>query len=221
MNHDRIKQLLLTICLAVSAMDGFASTDDATEPATPITAIWHTQRVELSFHSGTIYYSCDGLRAKIAAILKAVGAQEGVESELPCRRDTVTNQVVTQITITHPLEATAQNLEAATTYSTQAQLVARLNKTDLPTANDVQRFSAERRMVTLGSQRRLKLDGADCALLLALSEQVFPQLDVQVAKGRLSCSGNSGGRLRPKIQVMALVPTEAESVAYAGVGAGK
>jgi hypothetical protein len=218
MTHDRIKQLLLTICLAATAIDCFATDDDASQAALPLTAIWHTQRVELSFHSGSIYYSCDALRTKIVAILNAVGAQEGVDPELPCRRDSLTNQVVTQITVTHPLEATAQNLEAATTYSTQAQLVARLNKIDLPTANDVQRFPAERRMVTLGSQRRFKLDGSDCALLLAMAEQVFPRLNVQLTKGRLSCLGSSGSRLRPRIQVMALVPVEAESVAYAGVG---
>jgi hypothetical protein len=216
MIHDRIKQLMLTICLAASAMECFATAGDETEPALPVTAIWHTQQVEFEFRSGSIYYSCDGLRTKIVAILNAVGAQRGV-IDLPCVREMVTNHVFTHITITHPVEATAQNVAAATTHSTKAQLVARLNKIDLPTANDVHRFPAQRRTVMLSSQRGLNLDGADCVLLQALSEQVFPRLDVWITKGRLNCLGGNS-RIRPRIQVMALMPTETESVAYVAVG---
>jgi hypothetical protein len=221
MIHDRIKQLMLTICLATSAPDCFAAADDAPEAALPVMAIWHTQQVGLSFHSGNIHYSCEGLRTKIVAVLRAVGAREGVNVDLPCLRNALTNQIVTHVTVTSPLEATEQNLEAATKYSTEAQLVARLNKVDLPTANDLHRFPAERRTVVLGGQGRLKLDGADCDLLAALSQQIFPLLDIQVPRGRMNCPINGASRIRPKIQVKALMPVGAESVAHVGVGGRK
>jgi hypothetical protein len=216
MSHDRLinKAVMLGFMLICSG-SGFAEGTDADQPAPPITAAWHLQQIEFNFRSTNIYYSCEGFRQKVVTIMKAIGARDDVSVDLRCRGGTLINNVVTIITVATPVEATPENVAALTTYSTEAQLAARLNNVQLPTASDIERFSAEWRKVDFNRTRRTKLDAGDCDLVDGLIEQVFPRLPVHVLKRRLSCSHGSANRMSLPLHVAALMAAPVIPMAYA------
>jgi len=208
------KHVLAAMCLALSAN----CVADVTPPdvSNPVTAIWRVQRLPFTYHSNNVYYSCDGLRDKIAAILKAVGARKSIDVDLRCRSGAFMNGASTVITLASPIEATPENVTAATTYSPEAQLAARLNGRQLPTANDVERFDAEWRPVTLHRTRGLRLDGGDCELLHGLAKQIFPHISVRIIKQGVGCNrGGTVSSFRPKMEVAALMPSPVVPLAFA------
>jgi hypothetical protein len=210
MMHTSIeKRLAIGLCLFAAVLN----TAHASAAEADLPAIWRVQQLELSFHAQRTLYSCDGLKQKIAAVLAAIGAGPGSTVRLPCQPDVLTNRAVVALTVAMPVEATPENIEAATNYSAEMQLLARLKNIPLPTANDLKRFPARRQSVEL--HKLHALDGGDCDLLRALATQVFPQLGVQ-AENRLKCSLMSNTRMRPRFVVTALLPVSADSVTYAG-----
>jgi len=204
--------LILALCLLATMPESTAS--DA-EPIPPVDAIWRAQRLELSFRSAHTFYSCDILRNKIEAILSAVGAHERIDIDLPCRDGVFINNALAVIRLATPVEATPQNVAAATTYSPEQQLIARMKNVQLPSANDLERFSAEWRTVALHLERPVRLEAADCDLLRNLAAQVFPRLGVHVDGPALRCSSSSVVRVKPKMRVMALIAAPTLPVAHA------
>lgn len=212
-NKYNIKHVLVMMLLAVSGQS-FAESD-APDSSEPITAIWKQQRVTFHYRSNQIFYSCDGLKHKIASILKAVGARGEVDVELRCRPGSVTNSAATLITLRSPIEATPENVATATTYSPETQLVARLKNVQLPTANDLERFNAQWSTVMLNRARGLSIDAGDCELLHGLAKQVFPQMAVRIVRQGLACAQGVSSRVRPTLHVAALVPIPVVPLAFA------
>ena len=171
----------------------------------PVEAIWRTQLVEFTYNSRDVYYSCSALQAKIVDILQAVGAHRRMALELHCVGDRFANHAYGRLMLAVPTEATPESVRAATTYDTRDELVARLRKLVLPTANDIERFPAHWQSVSLTRQRNLRLDASDCDLLLALRRQVFPKIPVRVESERLQCSLGASTRIRPHLEVVALM----------------
>jgi hypothetical protein len=210
-----IPRAAIATCLMIAAAPSFGSDETHAGSAEPVSAIWKVQRIEFNYRSTSIYYSCDGLRHKITSIVTALGARENVNVDLRCRPGGLVNDAPTLITLATPVEATPENVTHATTYSSETQLAARLNKVQLPTANDIQRFQAEWRLVQLNRNHRLNLEAGDCELLHGLITQVFPHLSVRVEKQRLNCSQGSASRVRPVLHVAALVHVPVVPMAYA------
>jgi hypothetical protein len=206
------KALMLSLMLVYSGT-GLANGNKVDHDAPPMTAAWHLQRIEFNYRSTNIYYSCEGLRNKLVKIMTAIGAREDVRVDIRCRSGAVMNNAETMITVATPVEATPENVAALTTYSTEAQLAARLNTVKLPSANDIERFSAEWRTVELNRIRGAKLEAGDCDLLEGLIDQVFPHLPVRILKQRTSCS--MGGRLGPTLHVAALKAAPVIPLAFA------
>jgi hypothetical protein len=203
-----------TMCLLASGHSLAAVATEA-EASDPMTAIWQLKRVEFNYRSANIYYSCEGLQHKIRSILTAIGARKDVIVDVRCRAGGLTNDANMLITLATPIEASVENVTAATTYSSETQLVARLKNVQLPTSTDLHRFPAEWRKVELNRNMRLNLGAGDCELLQGLIRQVFPHLSVRVAKQRLNCSMGNPGRVRPVLHVAALMPSPVVPLAYA------
>jgi hypothetical protein len=199
-----MQQLAVAACLlALSIEASTAATSD--DNRLPVTAIWHVQSVPLNLHTLHTYYSCESLREKITKVLTALGAREDVYVDMGCDETTFTNRASAEITLATPIEATPENVAAATTYSSERQLVARVKGEQLPTANDLQRFDAEWRSVALHKQRKLGIDPADCDLLQALASQVFPRLGIRMEARKYTCPDHTFTRALPQIRVTALV----------------
>jgi hypothetical protein len=172
-----------------------------------IVAIWRIERIAFTYHSSTVRYSCGNLQRRIAEILQAVGAHSAIGVDLGCRSGDLVRYANVRLTLAVPVEATEENVRAATTFDTQDELVARLRQTQLPSANDIERFPASWRTVALTRTPPLSLGPGDCDLLRAMRDDVFPRLRVRVISSGLHCGGGASTRIQPRIQVNALMPS--------------
>jgi hypothetical protein len=176
-------------------------------PDASVAAIWQIERIEFAYHSSSVRYSCGNLQRRIAAILQAVGAHSRIGVDLGCRSGELVRSATVRLALAVPVEATEENVRAATDHDTQDELVARLRQTQLPSANDIARFPASWRTVALTRSPPLSLGPGDCDLLRAMRDQVFPRLRVRVVSSGLRCGGGADTRITPRIDVNALMPS--------------
>ena len=172
-----------------------------------ITAIWKVESIEFVYSSSTVRYSCEALRWRIAVILQTVGAHSRMAIELSCANGERVNYANARIKLATPVEASEENVRAATDYDTRDELVARLQHKELASAEDIQRFPASWRTVALTRTPPLSLGPGDCDLLRAMRDQVFPRLRVRVVSSGLNCGGGPDTRITPRIHVNALMPS--------------
>lgn len=170
-----------------------------------IQAIWRIHRVDFVYHSPDVYYDCEALQAKIADILRAVGAHRHVQVAMHCTGGQMVNYAHASVTVALPEEATQANVKAATTFDTRAQMVAQLRKLSLPTPADIERFPARWQTVRLSHQHRVDVGAGDCDLLRDMHRQVFPKLPVHIIRHNTSCTPGAATRIRPKLEVVALI----------------
>jgi len=181
----------------------------------PVDAIWRQHRVNFEYHSFNVQYSCSGLQNKLRLILTAMGAHQDIDVAVSCAANALVASATLQVSLKLPVVASEQNVRVATTYTTQQELVARLRRVQLPSANDLQRFSAQWRTIKLTRNRRLRLDSGDCDLLEGVRDQLLPKLGITTTEGGFNCFGG-GSRTRPTFEVAAFVavdPTPAALVA--------
>lgn len=189
---------------SLGAVFGVSAADEA-PPDTQITAIWHIQQIDFVYNSSTVRYSCGNLQRRIAAILQAVGANASMGVEIGCSSGELVRYANVHLTLAVPVEATEENLRAATDFDTRDELVARLHQTQLPSAEQITRFPARWRTVALTRSPPLSLGPGDCDLLRAMRDDVFPQLRVRVVSSGLRCGSGSDTRIPPRINVNALM----------------
>jgi hypothetical protein len=183
---------------AVHAVDGI-----------PTDAIWRIQEFDLHIRTDQRYHSCSSLHQKISGILAAVGAGS-VIVKLSCSRDQLTNETFARVVAAAPVEASPENIQAATTFDARQQLTARVRDVRLPTPTDIERFPAEWRKVSLTRVPSLRLGAGDCELLQGMHDQIFPRLSIRVVSKRLTCDSQSlFSPARPTLVVEALVRREA------------
>jgi hypothetical protein len=176
-------------------------------PAATVVAIWQIERIDFVYNSTSVRYSCGNLQRRIAAILQAVGAHSKIGVELGCSSGEMVRYATVHLTLAVPVEATDENIRAATDYDTRDELVARLQHKQLPGTNDVERFTATWRTVALTRSPPLSLGPGDCDLLRAMRDDVFPRLRVRVVSSGLRCGGGADTRIPPRINVNALMPS--------------
>lgn len=206
LSSRRSRRFAFVALLGAVSSGVVAAAADTTEEAS-ITAIWHIQRIDFVYNSTTVRYSCGNLQRRIAAILQAVGAHASMGVELGCTSGELVRYANVHLTLAVPVEATAENIRAATSFDTRDELVARLHQTQLPSAEQVVRFAASWRTVALTRSPPLSLGPGDCDLLRAMRDDVFPQLHVRVVSSGLRCGGGADTRITPRINVNALLPS--------------
>jgi hypothetical protein len=97
-----------------------------------------------------------------------------------------------------------------TTYDAKSELVARVQGTALPTAENLQRFPATWKTVSFRHAKRLDLDAGDCALVQQLRNQLLPKMSIRVLRDirGVDCSEELSGIRKPDLTVAALVPAD-------------
>ena len=192
--------LLMTITAATAQAE-------SSEPADTVVAVWKVQQMDF-VHSGygTIY-SCGGLREKLRMILQRIGARDGIKiTAYNC--DIETGRAHVQITLASPVEATAENLRALTSYDSRQELIAIARGEPLPTEENLPRFAAAWKTVSFARDRKLNLAAGDCELLEQLRKEIIPRLSVRIVRDNLRCSHTFGNANPPRLTVAALVAEE-------------
>jgi hypothetical protein len=149
-------------------------------------------------------YSCDVLLDKVRVILQSLGARDSLRIRSLGCNDMMTHGRM-EITLESPVEATPENIEAITTYDSKQVLVARVRNEELVHAEDVQRFPATWKTVSMSRDRSLKLGPSDCELVEQLRRDVLPRMSIRVEHERLRCSAVFGNIGQPQLRVAALV----------------
>ena len=193
-SHQGSSRLVATVLAFAFLLAAPAHADPTVE------AIWRSQQLPFNYHSTRTAYSCSGLQERIRAILQAVGAHESVAVEVQCLGGELLNSARASIAVATPIEATDENILAATRFKPYELMAARLRGVALPTATNIERFAASWRRVSLS---RLQLEMRDCDLLDGLRGQVFPRLRIRNTSG-FGCS-STATRMRPAPKVEALI----------------
>ena len=188
MRHRRFRPLVLGFAALLVCASARSETKREAVSDAPTEAIWRIQEFDFHFRAQKgRYHSCSSLHSKITGFMEAIGAGS-VIVHIGCDRNTLVEHAFARIATAMPIQATPENVRAATTFDTEAQMVARLRQARLPTAETVERFPAEWREVAVRSIHGVRLEPADCDLLHDLHEQILPHLmTVRVVRANLSC----------------------------------
>ena len=171
-----------------------------------IQAVWKPQRATFVYVGHTTFYTCRALEQKIARVLEVIGAHEDIVVD---RRDCSEDGAMRlYVEFKSPVEATAQNVQALTTYDAEAELVARVQGVRLPTAEDIPRFPAEWKEVAFVRERRLAMSAADCEFVEQVRRQLLPHLAVRIITDRIFCTPGTIGFAPPRLTVSTLVAAE-------------
>jgi hypothetical protein len=176
-----------------------------TTPAAPdyIPAIWRQQSVEFAYQGTATAYSCDTLQRRLEAILRSVGARDGIS--IVMQRCTDQADAYMQITLESPVVATEANIAAVTQHTSTDELVAKVRNEALATPENIERFPAEWKTVSMSRDKTLKLDSGDCELVKQLRREVFPRMSIRIVHDNLRCSVAFGNLGQPQLSVAALV----------------
>jgi hypothetical protein len=200
----------------------------------PVPAVWQPRKISFSYSSQMTLFSCSALAARVAVILRAVGARDdvrvranGCTDGIPpqpahasdrmtvgawdplSERATVRGQggpqrVSVYAQLMLPTEITPAVLDELEKDKTRRELVARVTGNPAARFNDPVKFSAQWQPVTLSS-KTIGLTTDECELLEQMSPGVFRKLGMRVVSSGVVCS--AGSHVPPQVVVQALLPT--------------
>lgn len=186
-----------------------AHTSDAA--GVPTEAVWRIQEFDFYFSATRgRYHSCESLHSKIADIMETLGAGSVIVN-IACDRSSLVSNTYARIATAMPMQATTENVRAATTFETEEELVARVRQIPLPTMETLERFPAEWREIAVTKVQGTRIGPEDCDLLHDLHEQVLPHLtSVRVVRKSFACGTSASMPLaRPVLVVEALIRRDA------------
>ena len=198
---------ITAVCLSVAVSSSVAARTPEPPPSRAlqiVEAVWKVQSLNFAYSGYATIYTCDALLAKVRVILQSLGARDTMRIRSSGCTDMVTHGRM-EITLESPVEATAENIAAITRYDSKQELVARLRNEPLVSAEDVHRFPATWKTVSMTRDRDLKLGPSDCELVEQLWRDVLPRMSIHAEYDRLRCSAVFGNIGQPQLRVAALV----------------
>jgi hypothetical protein len=194
----------VSLSVTVSSSVAARTPDPPSRALQIVEAVWKVQSLSFAYSGYATVYSCDALLAKVRGILQGLGARDTLRIRSMGCTDMVTHGRM-EITLESPVEATPENIAALTTYDSKQELVARVRNEHLAGAEDVQRFPAAWKTISMTRDRDLKLGPSDCELVEQLRRDVLPHMSIRVEYDRLRCSPVFGNIGQPQLRVAALV----------------
>jgi hypothetical protein len=209
---SRTVNLSRVLCITAAALSVTLSSSAVARSPGPepnraqqiVEAVWKVQSLSFAYSGYSTVYSCDSLMEKVRDILQVLGARDTLRIRSWGCTDMVTHGRM-EITLESPVEATPENIEALTTYDSTRQLVARVRNEQLDSAEELARFPATWKTISMSRDRQLKLGPSDCELVEQLRRNVFPLMSIRVESDRLRCSVAFGNIGQPQLRVAALV----------------
>ncbi len=192
-----------SLSVTLSSSVAAAPKPEASRALQIVEAVWRVQSLRFAYSGYSTVYSCDSLLEKVRDILQVLGARETMHIRSWGCTDMVTHGFM-EITLESPVEATPENVQTLTTYDSTQQLVARLRNERLDRAEELPRFPATWKTISM-KEKPLKLGVSDCELVEQLRRDVFPRMSIRVERDRLRCSVAFGNLGQPQLRVAALV----------------
>jgi hypothetical protein len=201
------------VLLAASASHGAPAAEPAASAAAggePVMAVWVEKTVDFPYKGLTAYYSCDGIRLKVSAILKMIGAREGfkVDVRMCPNYPRPENMPWVYITAAMPQPATPELLAELAKPDAKQELVARVKGQGSPVAEATAQFPARWEQVRIVGKPIGPVQAGDCELIDEMARMVFVQLGARIVENTTACVPKqvNPGSVRLTLEVLKPVP---------------
>ncbi len=184
-----------------------ARADDATP------AVWKTQEIQFNYFGFTTTYTCDGLRDRVRAILRAVGADKDLQlTTWGCGAlDRPTRLPSLRIALSTPVPATPENIADISRLAADQAADKKSSRKQLSHAATTDQFPAVWKTVDF-RKSNVQARSGECELMEQLRDQVFKKLSVRIVDDHLNCIPNQISIGQPDLKVAALVPAPTDGV---------
>jgi len=175
-----------------------------------VNAVWVEKEINFTFMGVTSYYSCDGLRDKVAWVLAQIGARPGFKVTARGCVQLTGPQVApgARIIAALPVEATPEVLDRLADGASRRELAARATGTHDAAADVASQFPARPRQIEFRGDKGGPLQDGDCEFMERMRDQVLVPLGARVIDDGLRCVPRAvpAGSLRLTIEVLEPVP---------------
>jgi hypothetical protein len=209
-----LRLLVPTASLVLVAVAGAAPATptpaNTTADAAPVMAVWVQKEVNFPYKGLTAYYSCDGLRLKVASILKAIGARPGFKVDVRMCPNYPRPEAMPWVYITAalPQPATPELLAELAKPDSKQELVSRVQGKGAPTQEATAQFPARWQRVSIRGTQTGPVQLGDCELVDEMSEMAFVPLGARIVENQMACVPKqvTPGSIRLTLEVLQPVP---------------
>lgn len=164
--------------------------DVAGADASPtVMAVWVEKKISFAYMAFTAYYSCDGLRNKVQAILKEIGARPGfkIQPRGCLHLSGPEDMPMLEIVAATPREATPEVLAELEKDAAKRELVSRYGTKEAAATEATAQFPARARRIDFRDSATGLVQPGDCELVEQLRDRVFVPLGAKVIVDRMGC----------------------------------
>jgi hypothetical protein len=201
---------VLVAAAAVATAD-VASSPDA---GPTVSAMWLEQDWYQSHTGFTTYYSCDGLRDKVRALLRQLGVRDDLKvSSAGCSSSTGIEQFPRlRIKVASAVEATPERLAALEERREQIELIAKVNEKRPDYDRQSLQFAARKRIVEFRDRRGSAIEQGDCEFMETFADDVLPKIGARVVEREIRCTPHqvSMNSIRLVVEVLEPAPPPAQ-----------
>ncbi len=218
MNTLRALAATAPLFAPLAAVGQAATPPDAA--AGTVMAVWVERDADFPYRGFTTHYSCDGIRGKVASILKAIGARPDFEVKVrSCVNDTPATHRLggvepmpwVYLRAALPQPATPELLAELAKPDAHRELVARVQGAGGTTATEATaQFPARPRQVSFTGSMIGPVQFGDCELLDEMGESVFTQIGAKILEDEMACVPHqvNPGSVRLTLEVLEPVAPE-------------
>jgi hypothetical protein len=211
-----MKRMPLTAFLAMIALGSppVAMSQEAGTAEVPpaVDAVWMEREILVTYMAFTSFYSCRGLRDKVAWVLEELGARPGFTVTTRGCVEVTGPEVMPAVRIVAalPVAATPEVLAELASGAAKRELAARATGQAPAAAEATDRFRAAPRRVEFTSRPGGPLQDGDCELIEQLRDQVMVPLGAKIIDNAVRCVPRQvrPGAVRLTVEVLQPVPTQ-------------
>jgi hypothetical protein len=173
-----------------SASAAATPADVAEADASPtVMAVWVEKKISFAYMGFTAYYSCDGLRYKVKAILEEIGVRPGfkIQARGCVHLSGPEDMPMLEIVAATPREATPEVLAELEKDAAKRELVSRYGTEDAAATEATAQFPARVRRIDFRDSATGLVQAGDCELVEQLRDRVFVPLGAKVVVDRMGC----------------------------------
>ena len=211
-----MKRMLVTAFIAMVVLGSppaAMSQEAGTAGAGPaVDAVWMEREVLVTYMAFTTFYSCRGLRDKVAWVLEELGARPGFKVTRRGCVQLTGPEVMPSVRIVAalPVEATPEVLAELASGAAKRELAARATGQAAVEAEATDRFRAAPRRVEFVSRPGGPLEDGDCELIEQLRDQVMVPLGARIIDNGVRCVPRQvrPGAVRLTVEVLQPLPAQ-------------
>ena len=211
MKRMRVTAFVAMIVLG-SVPDAMSQETRTAEAGPAVDAVWMEREVLVTYMAFTTFYSCRGLRDKVAWVLEALGARPGFKVTTRGCVEVTGPEVMPSVRIVAalPVEATPEVLAELASSAAKRELAARATGQASVETEATDRFRAVPRRVEFVSRPGGPLEDGDCELIEQLRDQVMVPLGARIIDNGVRCVPRQvrTGAVRLTVEVLQPVPVQ-------------